>query len=297
MKRRLPVVSLVIVPLLLAACAKPQAETEAQDPAAAAPDNSALSDTTPASNPAPAPYVDDSLLTRHQWSLKEAVDAKGRTIGALLMRPDKPVQISFVDGSIRIQNTCNGLSGLYRRLGDEIRVEELTGTKMQCPEPEVAALDGEMTLRIQGSSRFTAAPGTPQTKNQPTLEWRAGNGDILRFVGEMTPEARYGNEGETAFIEVAADTKPCQPPMATAPQTCLELRELRYDDQGLKTDLGPWRLFYDKIEGFTHEPGVRNVLRVKRYRRDNRPDDGTNIAYVMEMSVESETVQQGAPKQ
>ncbi len=282
MKRRLPVVSLVIVPLLLAACSKPPAETEAQAPAAAAPDNSALSDSTPASNPAPAPYVDDSLLTRHQWSLKEALDAKGRTIGALLMRPDKPIMISFVDGSIRIQNTCNGLSGMFRRLGDEIRVEALTGTKMQCPEPEVAALDGE-----------------------PTLEWRAANGDILRFVGDMTPEARYGNQGETAFVEVAAETKPCQPPMATAPQTCLEVRELRYDDQGLKTDFGPWRLFYDKIEGFTHEPGIRNVLRVKRYRRDNRPDDGTNIApddgtniaYVMEMSIESETVQQGASKQ
>lgn len=292
MKRRFPVVSLVIVPLLLAACSKPPAEADIESPADEAPDNSALSDTTPASKPAPAPYVDDSLLTRHRWSLKEAVDAKGRTIGALLVRPDKPVQITFVDNRINVHNTCNGLSGLFRRLADEIRVEALIGTKMQCVEPEVAALDTEMSLRIQGSSRFTAQPGNP-----PKLEWRAENGDILRFVGDMTPEARYGSEGETAFVEVAAYTKPCQPPMATAPQTCLELREVRYDDQGLKSDAGPWRLFYDRIDGFTHEPGVRNVLRVKRYRRDGRPDDGTNIAYVMEMSIESETVQEGPPKQ
>ena len=297
MKRRFPVVSLVIVPLLLAACSKAPVEADTDLPADAAPDNSALSDTTPAANPAPAPYVDDSLLTRHRWSLKEAVDAKGRTIGALLMRPDKPVQLTFTDGRINVHNTCNGLSGTFRRLADELIVDALIGTKMQCVEPGVAALDTEMSLRIQGSSRFTAMPGTPQTKNQPTLEWRAGNGDILRFVGEMTPEARYGNQGETAFIEVAAYTKPCQPPMATAPQTCLEVRELRYDDQGLKTNLGPWRLFYDKIDGFTHEPGIRNVLRVKRYRRDGRPDDGTNNAYVMELSIESETVQEGAPKQ
>lgn len=291
MKRRFPAVSLVILSLLLAACSKPPAETDSELPADQAPDNSAISDTTPAANPPPAPYVDDSLFTRHRWSLKEAVDAKGRTIGALLVRPDKPVQITFADGRINVHNTCNGLSGMFRRLGDEIRVESLIGTKMQCVEPEIAALDTEMSLRIQGSARFTAQPGTP-----PKLEWRAQNGDILRFVGDMTPEARYGSEGETAFVEVAAYTKPCQPPMATAPQTCLELRELRYDDQGLKTNLGPWRLFYDKIDGFTHEPGIRNVLRVKRYRRDGRPDDGTNIAYVMEMSVESETVQEGPPK-
>lgn len=297
MKRRFPVVSLAIVPLLLlAACSKPPAEADTDIPADEAPDNSAISDTTPASKPTPAPYVDDSLLTRHRWSLKEAVDAKGRTIGALLVRPDKPVQITFTDGRINVHNTCNGLSGLFRRLGDEIRVESLIGTKMQCVEPEIAALDTEMSLRVQGASRFTAQPGTAQPGNPPKLEWRAENGDILRFVGDMTPEARYGSEGETAFVEVAAYTKPCQPPMATAPQTCLELREVRYDDQGLKTDLGPWRLFYDKIDGFTHEPGIRNVLRVKRYRRDSRPDDGTNIAYVMELSIESETVQEGPPK-
>lgn len=294
MKRRFPVVSLVIVPLLLAACSKPPAEADTPtSPADEAPDNSALSDTTPASKPSPAaPYVDDSVLTRHRWTLKEAVTAKGGTIGALLIRPDKPVQITFVDNRINVHNTCNGLSGTFRRLADELIVDALIGTKMQCVEPGVAALDTEMSLRIQGSSRFTAQPGNP-----PKLEWRAQNGDILRFVGDMTPEARYGSEGETAFVEVAAYTKPCQPPMATAPQTCLEVRELRYDDQGLKTNLGPWRLFYDKIDGFTHEPGVRNVLRVKRYRRDGRPDDGTNIAYVMEMSVESETIQEGPPKQ
>lgn len=292
MKRRFPVVSLVIVPLLLAACSKPPAEAATESPAEQAPDNSALSDTTPASNPAPAPYVDDSLLTRYRWTLKEAVNAKGGPIGALMIRPDKPVQITFVDNRINVHNTCNGLSGTFRRLADELIVDALIGTKMQCVEPGVAALDTEMSLRIQGSSRFTAQPGNP-----PKLEWRAGNGDILRFVGDMTPEARFGSEGETAFVEVAPYTKPCQPPMATAPQTCLEVRELRYDDQGLKTNLGPWRLFYDKIDGFTHEPGIRNVLRVKRYRRDGRPDDGTNIAYVMELSIESETVQEGAPKQ
>ena len=293
MKRRFPVVSLVIVPLLLAACSKPPAEADTPSPADEAPDNSALSDTTPASKPAPAaPYVDDSVLTRHRWTLKEAVNAKGGPIGALLIRPDKPVQITFIDNRINVHNTCNGLSGTFRRLADELIVDALIGTKMQCVEPGVAALDTEMSLRIQGSSRFTASPGTP-----PKLEWRAQNGDILRFVGDMTPEARYGSEGETAFVEVTAYTKPCQPPMATAPQTCLELRELRYDDQGLKTNIGAWRLFYDKIDGFTHEPGIRNVLRVKRYRRDGRPDDGTNIAYVMEMSVESETVQEGPPKQ
>lgn len=286
MKRRLQVVSLAIVPLLLAACSKPPAEADTAAPDDTAPDNAALADTTAPSAVADAPYVDDSVLLNHRWSLKEAVNARGGPIGALLIRPDKPVQIAFVDGRINISNTCNGLSAGFQRLGDELRIGELVGTKMQCVEPGVNALDTEIAQRVQGSARFTAKPGKP-----PTLEWHAANGDILRFVGDVTPEARYGGPGETAFVEVAAATRPCQPPMATAPQTCLEVREVQYDAQGVRTGAGPWRLFYDRIEGFTHEPGVRHVLRVKRYSRDGRSNDGTNIAYVMEMSIESETMQ------
>ncbi|MBN9325065.1 MAG: DUF4377 domain-containing protein, partial [Delftia acidovorans] len=44
------------------------------------------------------------------------------------------------------------------------------------------------------------------------------------------------------------------------------------------------------IEGYKHEPGIRNVLRIQRYKRQNVPADASAYAYVLDMVVESERV-------
>jgi hypothetical protein len=56
---------------------------------------------------------------------------------------------------------------------------------------------------------------------------------------------------------------------------CLKVRSVQYDSRGLKTEVGPWQLFYTEIEGYRHEPGVRNVLRVQRYERKQVPADAS----------------------
>ena len=56
--------------------------------------------------------------------------------------------------------------------------------------------------------------------------------------------------------------------MSGAKGACLNVREVRFDDQGLGQDPpGPWQPFTGRIEGYAHTPGVRNVLRVDRYQR------------------------------
>ena len=71
----------------------------------------------------------------------------------------------------------------------------------------------------------------------------------------------------------------------------LQVRELQYDDKGLKVGTpGAFEHFYDSIEGYTHEPGIRNVLRVDRYTVKNPPADASSSAYVLDMVVESELV-------
>ena len=71
---------------------------------------------------------------------------------------------------------------------------------------------------------------------------------------------------------------------------CLKVRSVQYDSRGLKTEVGPWQLFYTEIEGYRHEPGVRNVLRVQRYERKQVPADASRYVYVLDMVVESEIV-------
>ena len=71
---------------------------------------------------------------------------------------------------------------------------------------------------------------------------------------------------------------------------CLRVREIRYGDNGVKTSTGEWENFYSEIEGYKHEPGIRNVLRIQRYKRQNVPADASAYAYVLDMVVESERV-------
>ena len=64
-----------------------------------------------------------------------------------------------------------------------------------------------------------------------------------------------------------------------------------YDQQGLKTGTpGEWENFYQDIEGYTHENGIRNVVRVKRYKIANPPADASNLTYVLDMVVVSEVI-------
>jgi len=50
------------------------------------------------------------------------------------------------------------------------------------------------------------------------------------------------------------------------------MRELKYGENGVTVGTpGEWQPLYQNIEGYTHEAGIRNVLRVKRFNLKNPP--------------------------
>jgi hypothetical protein len=99
------------------------------------------------------------------------------------------------------------------------------------------------------------------------------------------------------FLEVAPQTVPCRHP-PVPDKTCLQVRERRYDANGLRaSEPGPWQPLQQDIEGYVHQPGVRNVLRVKRYPLKRPPADAPSSAYVLDLVVESETVKTPGAKQ
>ncbi len=262
MKRLLP----LVLPLALAACSAPQ---QGEPPAAAE------------AAPAAAPAFDAAGLGANHWRLAEAHDAQGGALEALLVRADAPVQLDFADGRVAVGNTCNRMGGGYSVEGDTLKFERFASTMMACVDPKLAALDQEVGKRLEGALQA-------ETPDAATLKLTTATGDVLVFKGEPTAETRYGGPGERVFLEVAADAKPCPHPLIPDKQ-CLQVREVQFDDKGLKTGTpGEFQNFYADIEGYTHEPGVRNVLRVKRYKIANPPADAPNQAYVLDMVVESE---------
>ncbi|HEY1036767.1 MAG TPA: META and DUF4377 domain-containing protein [Pseudoxanthomonas sp.] len=261
---------LLVLPLALAGCPKPADETPTP-PAAVAP---------AAASAAPA---DGTLLPKYHWRLASATDAQGQRIDALFARPDKPVTLDFRDGRLGISNTCNRMGGSYTLADGSLTAGRLMSTKMACADAALMALDDEVGKRLEGTLELA----TTTAGDAPTLTLTTATGDTLAFTGEPTAETRYGGPGERVFLEVAADTKPCNHPLIPDMQ-CLQVREIQYDDKGLKIGApGEFRHFYDSIEGYQHEPGIRNVLRVDRYTVENPPADASNRAYVLDMVVES----------
>lgn len=253
---------LLFLPLALAACAA----TPAHDRGAAVPDG--------------------SQLPRYHWALQQAQDKSGARIGSLFARADAPLQLDFSTGRLSVANGCNRIGGSYSVKDDRLSVGPLMQTMMACPDPKLAAQDAAIGVRLRDQLRFSIADADAS----PRLQLITASGDTLVFQGQPTAQTRYGSEGETVFLEVAADTRPCSHPLIPNMQ-CLQVRERHYNANGVVDGQpGTWQPLYQNIEGYTHEAGIRNVLRVKRYQLHNVPADAPSTAYVLDMVVESEVV-------
>lgn len=245
----------------------------------------ACSSTTPAATSAAAAgntAGQDSLLAASHWTLVEATAAGGERLDALFVDPQHPVVLDFGDGRLSARAACNTLSGSYTLHDGTLQAGAIASTMIGCPAP-LHAQDRAFGGIFEDAVRIESIDAT-------RLVLLAADGSRLAFSATPTAQTRYGGPGRTVFLEVAAHTRPCPHPLQGRVQ-CLQVRELEYDGNGLKAGTpGSFSHFYDRIEGYTHEDGVRNVLRVKRFDIANPPADGSRHAWVHDMTVESELV-------
>ncbi|MDO5506436.1 MAG: META and DUF4377 domain-containing protein [Pseudoxanthomonas suwonensis] len=259
----------------LAGCTPPP-PTEADNPPARP--SAASADATSAADDA------GTRLQAHVWHLRGATAADGTPIRGLLDTPGRMLALRFEDRRIAVLNGCNQIGGDVDVGEDALIVGAMMSTKMAC-EPALMEVDRIVGELLQGQMAMSLGQGA-----SPALTLTAGNGAVLQFEGEPTDATRYGSGGRTVFLEVAARTEPCHDPL-TPNRQCLQVRELAYDEQGLRTGTaGELQPFHDIIQGFDHEPGVRNVLRVQRYDIANPPANGPATAWVLDTVVESERV-------
>jgi len=268
---------LLMLPLALAGCTHPTQESSS--PSAAQTSAAAAASATSAAN------IDTTMLVGHHWQLTQAVRDDQR-IDALLPTADKPLQLDFADGRLGVSGGCNRMGGAYTIEKGKLNVGTLTQTQMAC-EPKLMQADQAISAALSATPDISIENGATPTL---TLRTAGSDGRVLTFSGQPTAQTRYGGPGETVFLEVAAETKPCNHPLIPD-KRCLQVRELQYDAQGLKTATGQWRSFYEGIEGYSHEVGTRNVLRTKRFKRNPVPADASPVVYVLDMVVESEIVQ------
>ncbi len=265
---------ILLLPLALAACG----------PSAPPAGTASTPETAPAAIPDAAPADHTAMLQSHHWRLTDAQTSAGARIDALLDGPEAPLQLDFADGGVHVSNVCNRMGANAALDDDRITVDQVISTMMACPDEALAARERAIGERLPGTHRIALRAGEPKRLTL-TLE----NGDVLSFDGRQTADARYGGAGETVFLEIAPERVACTHPLMPE-HRCLQVREIQYDDEGVRTaGDAEWAPMFEDIEGFTHEDGVRNVVRVKRYQVPEPAADAPAQAYVLDMVVESET--------
>lgn len=258
-----------LLPLTLMACTSPT--------------NSDMPPTVPAADPTTAPAT--SLTTQH-WLLQDAVDGDKHRLDGLFDESDKPLQLDFSNDRISVSNACNNLSGNYTMADDRLTTELLMQTMMACADPVLMDRETTMKAVLQGQPSIIVSTSA----EMPLLVLTSADGTTLTFAGEPTAQTRYEGPGTVQFLEVSPQPIACDS-AGDADSTCLQVRELHYDANGMPDgEPGPWQNLSQPIEGYQHERGVRDVVRVTRYQVPHPSTDGTSVAYVLDLVVESQTV-------
>lgn len=226
------------------------------------------------------------ILQDHQWSLKAATDSHAQAIATLFPPDAGPYVFTFSSSMLNLQGGCNNLGGGYQiNVQGQLAADQMQSTMMAC-EPALMQADTALAALLAQPLQITIAWGAP-----PQLQLRTAAAETLALEGLVTPEAVYG-PSTLIFLEVDARQLPCRNPR-NAQTTCLQVREIGFDEQGLRTAIsGPWQPFYDEIEGYTHAPGERNVLRVKRFDRGAAAGNAAPAIYVLDLIIETEIVPQ-----
>lgn len=221
-------------------------------------------------------------LEAHHWNLESATDGQNRRIDAVLPSARQPFVFSFSGPRLTLTGACNQMSGSYRITAEgQLEVGRIASTMMGC-EPALMRADAALSGLLAKPMRIDVVKGA-----QPQLRLVTASNETLLLTGQATPETRYGS-GIIMFLEVAAQRAACMNPL-TSESTCLQVRERRYDQEGLVVGTpGEWRPLYESIEGYTHREGERNVLRIKRFQRSPAPAGASSSVYVLDAMVESE---------
>lgn len=239
--------------------------------------------------PAPLPSNAAQQLQAYDWDLAAAYDGRGQAVPSWQLAGRPAARLHFEGNRVAVQNLCNVVGAGYTLNGDRVQVSHPMSTKRACADRELMQLEQQVATQLPQAQRYELRGGGAAPAQ---LVLHFTDGSRWELAGAPTPATRYGAAGEQVFLEVAPERVACHHPLMPNAQ-CLRVRDLRYGDNGVKQSVGEWRFFYGEIEGYQHERGIRNVLRLQRYslaKNGQLPADAPSHAYVLDMVVESERV-------
>lgn len=216
--------------------------------------------------------VSQALLQAYHWPLSAGTDTT-------LIRPKAPITLDFDASRLSVRNSCNVLNASTLLSDNQLEISQMLSTRRACLG-ELENLDEKISAALHGRHHL-------KLTTQMQLILTRGKQQLI-FDAIPTARTRFGSEPTRIFLEVASRRQACNHPLIPDYQ-CLQVRERHFDEQGLEIGKPQeFALFYNEIEGFDFQPGVRTVLRIDRYEHQHSSADTSRFAYVLDTVIQSE---------
>lgn len=231
-----------------------------------------------------------ATLADYHWQLLSAKDKQGEPLSALEAIKDQVRLKFYLQQSTQYASFtvgCNSMSGNFTISNQQLKIGDVMSTEMYCEDIDPAErlmaqlMPGNSKLKLSVEKSNKSAP------TQPLLTQEFATGETLVWQGTATAEAKYQQQPDLVFWEVNHQLQDCPNPNQ---KTCLKVRPVYYDEQGIKKGVGNWDIFVDNIEGYNHDSSVDTVLRLKRFTVDPVEVKGKQFVYVFDRIIESSVV-------
>ena len=167
--------------------------------------------------------------------------------------------------------------------GNDIQPTQTMSTKRACADQALMQLEDRVGALPPTMKRYSRAPPARPSRNRGLPTAAAGE-----LAGQPTPQTQYGGPAERIFLEVAPERVACSHGVMKNAQ-CLRARD-PLCRQRREAVGGRMADVHGEIQGWQHEKGMRNVLRINHYAVKTPPADASAYAYVLDMVVETERV-------
>lgn len=234
--------------------------------------------------------LNTATLADYHWQLLSAKDKQGEPLSALEAIKDQVRLKFYLQQSTQYASFtvgCNSMSGNFTISNQQLKIGDVMSTEMYCEDLDPA--ERLMAQLMPGNSKLKLSVENPSKSalTQPLLTQEFATGEALVWQGTATAEAKYQQQPDLVFWEVNHQLQDCPNPNQ---KTCLKVRPVYYDEQGIKKGVGDWDIFVDNIEGYNHDSSVDTVLRLKRFTVDPVEVKGKQFVYVFDRIIESSVV-------
>lgn len=219
-------------------------------------------------------------LTDYHWRLQSVLDENKHALPQIpseLLNSNKGITLQFSDDRILVEGLCNHISNAYELKDGQLTVGHGISTMKACPESALMMAEQYLAGQLPKLKQyqFDSSPARLLLNFDDASQWQ--------LQGELSLQAQYGAP-TTIFYEVRAEKPSC--PNSNPPITdCLTVREVFYNEQGLKTREGDWHLFAETIEGYQHRDDTHTILRLHRYTVPAQSGETTMYRYVLDMPI------------